>query len=737
VSLPTPDAVYTNSRTTSGSLSVTTGAHAVGKRIIVATVRSDAAGNTGGLTVTDTRGNTYTRDAISLRSGIAEVAIFSTVLTTALQAGDTITAAWNASSQNRFLMAAHVYTDLTGGKDASSNNTVTSNPTDSGPSAGSGVAVSGSTTGATTSADGMTFAVVSSTNNAGGISAGSGFTALGPNLVTAAGSSDRRLFTEAKNTVATGTQTATATLDVSAAWVAAVAHYPGTVPNTAPTANAGADQSAAAGATVTLTGSDSDAEANISTRMWDHTGGAVTTFSETWTGTDGAAWPAGWSSAGAGSATIQTNQGKLTSGATGYSPIRTLRGLNLVDSDRTLKFTPPATGEAYLAVGARVDQITTPLTANSSLPKNGYVVIFATDSAGKIATVEINRCAADVRTVLQAATAVTLGAGPYKTRIKLTGGRIRVKIWVASGSEPAAWNFDLTDGTPYTTSGGTFICGLNGSVGTVRDWLVDDLTVDELIPLTGSGASRTLTVPSVASGTAFTFTYTVTDTGGLSASDTMTLTVNTPPTANAGADQTGKHAGDTITLTGSDSDADGTISSRSWTQVGGSPTVTLSGSGNTRTFTAPSTAGGTTLTFRYSVTDNAGATTTDDMTVTVLANANPVANAGPDQANRIPGTKVTLTGTDSDTDGTVASRSWSQISGTAVTLAGSGATRTFDAPAGPATLVFRYSVTDNGGATSTDDVSIGVIAAATIPDGLHEFVVNGDGTKSLMTHKVV
>jgi hypothetical protein len=93
---------------------------------------------------------------------------------------------------------------------------------------------------------------------------------------------------------------------------------------------------------------------------------------------------------------------------------------------------------------------------------------------------------------------------------------------------------------------------------------------------------------------------------------------NTPPTANAGADQANVEPGTLITLTGTDSDSDGTVTSRSWSQVGGSPTVTLSGTGQNRTFVAPATTAGTTLTFRYSATDNSGATTTDDMTVTVL-----------------------------------------------------------------------------------------------------------------------
>lgn len=91
--------------------------------------------------------------------------------------------------------------------------------------------------------------------------------------------------------------------------------------------------------------------------------------------------------------------------------------------------------------------------------------------------------------------------------------------------------------------------------------------------------------------------------------------------------------------------------------------------------------------------------------VGVASNVAPTANAGPDQTVDSFAT-VTLTGAaSSDSDGAIASYAWSQVSGTAVTLSGSGATRTFTAPANSAgtSLVFGLTVTDNGGATSTQD----------------------------------
>lgn len=96
-----------------------------------------------------------------------------------------------------------------------------------------------------------------------------------------------------------------------------------------------------------------------------------------------------------------------------------------------------------------------------------------------------------------------------------------------------------------------------------------------------------------------------------------------------------------------------------------------------------------------------------------ITNAAPTANAGVDQTVE-PFTTVTLTGSGTDTDGTIASYAWTQTSGTTVTLAGSGNTRTFTSPASISgdTLVFSLIVTDDDGATSTaDTVSVIVLPA--------------------------
>lgn len=92
------------------------------------------------------------------------------------------------------------------------------------------------------------------------------------------------------------------------------------------------------------------------------------------------------------------------------------------------------------------------------------------------------------------------------------------------------------------------------------------------------------------------------------------------------------------------------------------------------------------------------------------SNAAPVAEAG---LNRtvFAGTLVTLDGSAStDSDGGVVAWFWSQVSGPAVTLAGSGSSRTFT-PTDPGTYLFSLSVTDDDGASSAlDTVTITVQA---------------------------
>ncbi len=127
---------------------------------------------------------------------------------------------------------------------------------------------------------------------------------------------------------------------------------------------------------------------------------------------------------------------------------------------------------------------------------------------------------------------------------------------------------------------------------------------------------------------------------------TVTLTnVNEAPTANAGADQEDIAEGATVTLGGSgaDPDADDELT-YAWTQTGG-PQVALSDVAATApTLTAPTgLAADATLTFSLQVTDRAGLSHEDAVSVTVKARPQPVATIAAGTSPVTEGADVTFT----------------------------------------------------------------------------------------------
>lgn len=129
--------------------------------------------------------------------------------------------------------------------------------------------------------------------------------------------------------------------------------------------------------------------------------------------------------------------------------------------------------------------------------------------------------------------------------------------------------------------------------------------------------------------------------GAVNTNQTFDPTVNYPPAANAGPDQS-VESGATATLDGTgSSDADGSIVSYLWEQTTGT-TVTLTDAETaTATFVVPTVTETTSWGFSLTVTDDEGAVDTDDVVVTVNISAAMTILEARGQAL---GTLVTVTG---------------------------------------------------------------------------------------------
>jgi len=226
--------------------------------------------------------------------------------------------------------------------------------------------------------------------------------------------------------------------------------------------------------------------------------------------------------------------------------------------------------------------------------------------------------------------------------------------------------------------------------------------------------------PSVtASGDLLSFKLTVTDNLGVSATDTLDVTisdVDIPPVAKITND-----SGNTISTIGNNiavtlygnfsSDADGPISAYSWIQTAGATIVSPdAGIASSFSFSTPDDAGNT-IDIQLTVTGDEGSVQDITSISLTLINQPPVVDTGADQL-LTEGASVSLDGSlSSDTDGTIVSYLWVQLSGTTAVL--NNATLSiadFIAPNVPASstdeLVFQLTVTDNYALTDTATVSV-------------------------------
>ena len=524
-----------------------------------------------------------------------------------------------------------------------------------------------------------------------------------------------------------------------------------TAPDGVPVADAGDDQTVASGATVTLDGSGSTVSDGTINYAWTRTGGT------------------GDNTVAPSSATAQQPTFTADTLMPGAEDVTHEFTLIVTDDDNamsvadTVTITVTAPFRIPIAeAGPDQDMVVPGATvtldgSGSTVDRRRLIRSWAwTRTGGTGGTITLNDASAEQPTF----TADTLVPGAddvthvFDLTVTDNAGKTStdtVMITVISGvADPVA------NAGPDSEVGSATMVTLDGSGSTVDRRRT--ITSYGWTRMSGTGGTVTLSDASVeqptftadtlavgAGDVTHVFGLTLTDSAGDTDTDTVTITVtagNVTPVADAGDDRT-VASGDEVTLDGSGSTDDGTIT-YAWTRTGGTGdnTVTLSSaSAQQPTFTADTLQEGVadvTHVFELVVTDDDDVTATDTVTITVTApKTGPVANAGVDQ--RVgSGMEVTLDGRRSiGRDGKITSHAWARTGGTtggSVTLSSTKAVRpTFTADtladgAGDVTHVFTLTVTNDDGLVATDTVTITVTAGdLTPPTGRFEAPPTHDG----------
>lgn len=216
-----------------------------------------------------------------------------------------------------------------------------------------------------------------------------------------------------------------------------------------------------------------------------------TLATETFTGTDGASWPAQWTiTPNSGAATIQSNAGRLDPvSATAYAtgPWAYLSGMTAtVDTDLLFAATFSSTGEQYLNFAVR----STGVVDGNGYPDNCYFIQMDAGTGGGYFGVirNINGTRTDLTPsgTWNRAFSVTIGQKMW-LRLRVIGSAITVTHWADGVAEPSTATWQLAaDPSPYSSAGQPFFVTVNGATGpqvvTLDNVTVTDGTASQVTP---------------------------------------------------------------------------------------------------------------------------------------------------------------------------------------------------------------------------------------------------------------
>ncbi|MBP9104018.1 MAG: T9SS type A sorting domain-containing protein [Chitinophagaceae bacterium] len=487
-------------------------------------------------------------------------------------------------------------------------------------------------------------------------------------------------------------------------------------PNQLPTAHAGTDQTITLPTNlVTFTGSGTDPDGTIASYQWTKITG-----------------PAQFNIVSATAA--QTVVNNLVQGVYSFE-LRVTDNQGGIGRDTvvvTVNAAPPPPNQLPSANAGANQTITLP-TNSVTFTGSG------TDPDGTIASYQWTKITGPAQFNIVAPTAAqtvvnNLVQGVYSFELRVTdnqGGIGRDTVVVTVNAAPPANQAPIANAGPdQTLILPTNTTTLNGS-GTDPDGTIVSYDWSKI-----SGPAQFVVVSPAFPQTVinnlvqgvYQFVLTVTDNQGATGRDTVVVTVNAAPpppppanqapTANAGANQSITLPTNTVNLSGSGTDPDGTIASYQWTKIAGPAQFNIVSASSAQTAVNSLVQG--VYQFVLTVTDNQGATGRDTVVVTVNAappppppaNQAPTANAGIDQNITLPTNTVNLNGSGTDPDGTIVTYQWTKIAGPGqFNIVSASAAQTIVNNLVQGVYQFVLTVTDNQGANGRDTVVVTVNAA--------------------------
>jgi len=473
--------------------------------------------------------------------------------------------------------------------------------------------------------------------------------------------------------------------------------------NQPPVVSAGSNQTITLPtSTVTLTGTATDASGTISSYLWTQVSGPNTSSI--------------------------TNATSVTTTVTGLIAGTYVFQLQATDNNNlsgtgtvTITVNPTASEPPVVSAGTS-QTITLPVSTAT-------VTGTATDASGTITSYLWTQISGPGTATIATATAIKtnitgLIAGTYVFQLKATNnsnlsgtGTVTITVNPAPNQPPV-----VSAGSNQTVTLPANSVTLTGSAtdatGTITSYSWTQVSGPNTSSITTATAITT-TVSGLVAGT-YVFQLKATDNNNLSGTGTVTITVNPapnqPPVVSAGIAQTITLPVSTVILTGTATDATGTITSYLWTQVSGPNTSSITAATSITTSVTGLIAG--TYVFQLKATDNNNLSGTGTVTITVnpAPNEPPVVNAGSNQTITLPTNSVTLSGVATDATGTITSYLWTQLSGpgsSTITNASSVTTSAGGLIAG--TYVFQLKATDNNNLSGTSTVTITVNPAPNQP----------------------